>query len=592
MAKNTKQNLLNGALILSLAVIAVKLIGVFFKLYVTLKIGYDGKGYYATAYNIYTPIYAIALAGLPTAVAKMVASKAAQGRYRDVKNLFSVSRSLFALTGLAGTVIILLITYPYVYTIDSFDSIPAILAITPSLFFCCVMSGYRGYFQGLQNMKPSAASQSIEAFGKLIFGWLLINILFGTGVAFADKIPVLCDIVTNTSEAYAAAAAISGVTIGSGLALLFLILRYKLGSDGITKEMLENSPESESKKALRRQLFAIAVPIAVSSLVFNVTTLIDNWTIQNRLKEVLETGFETVAAMYPGIVSARGFTAQTANEFKNYLYGAYDTVLEIKNIVPTFTITLGLSAIPVLSRAWTNKDKASMCRSVQSVVRLTLLLALPAGAALVALADDLLYLLYGSSEINAPAIPYIAPILMMYGVSVIFLALAQPVTNMLQAIDRTDVPIKTMGVGAAIKIIANFILVSIPSINIQGAVIGTFLCNIIMVVCGLLVLKKETGLKFNMSVTFIKPAFCAVLSGIAGFAVNGILEKFLPEEGLTGILSFLNVNNISVAAAGVTMVIVYAVSLFAARALSKDDIIMLPKGEKIAKVLEKYRLLG
>ena len=105
-------------------------------------------------------------------------------------------------------------------------------------------------------------------------------------------------------------------------------------------------------------------------------------------------------------------------------------------------------------------------------------------------------------------------------------------------------------------------------------------------------LKKETGLRLNASVTFIKPAVSALLSGIAGFAVNGLCEKFLPENGLTHIMSFLNVNNLAVAAAGVSMVIVYAVSLFATRALSKDDIIMLPKGEKIAKVLEKYRLLG
>lgn len=592
MAKNTKQNLLSGAMILSVAIIAVKLIGVLFKLYVTLKIGYDGKGYYATAYNIYTPIYSIALAGLPVAVSKMVASKAAQGRYKDVKALFSVSTGLFALTGLVGTVIILLITYPYVLSIDSFDSIPAILAITPSLFFCCLMSGYRGYYQGLQDMRPSAVSQVIEAAGKLIFGWVLINAVLGATVSFSDKIPFLAKIVTNESEAYAAAAAISGVTIGSVMALLYLVFRKKFVDDGITREMLLSSPEAESKKALRRQLFAFAVPIAISSLVFNITTLIDNWTIQNRLRVVLEVGYETVANMYPDIVSARGFTVEMANEFKNYLYGAYDTVLEIKNIVPTFTITLGLSAIPVLSRAWTQKNKTLMAKAVQSVVRVTLLLALPAGAALVALADDILFLLYGNSEVNAPAIPYIAPILMMYGVSVVFLSLTQPVTNMLQAVNKTMVPIKAMAIGATVKIIANFVLVSIPSINIQGAVVGSFLCNVIMVVYGLVVLKKETGLKFNTATTFVKPLICAVLSGVAGFAVNGICEKFLPQEGLTSIVSFLNVNNLSVVAAAVAMVFVYAVSLFATRALSADDVRMLPKGEKIAKVLEKYRLLG
>ena len=137
MAGRRKQSLLDGALILSAAIIAVKLIGVFFKLYVTLKIGYDGKGYYATAYNIYTPIYSIALAGLPTAVSKMVASELAQGRYKDVRKLFGVSNMLFTFTGLIGTAVMLLLAYPFAKSVGSMNSLPSIIAIAPSLFFCC-----------------------------------------------------------------------------------------------------------------------------------------------------------------------------------------------------------------------------------------------------------------------------------------------------------------------------------------------------------------------------------------------------------------------------------------------------------------------
>ena len=172
MAGRKKQSLLDGALILSAAIIAVKLIGVFFKLYVTLKIGYDGRGYYATAYNIYTPIYSIALAGLPTAVSKMVSSMVAQHRYNDVRKLFRVAISLFTLMGVVGTAAILLFAYPYAKWVGSVDALPSIVAIAPSLFFCCVMSGYRGFYQGLRDMVPSAVSQTFEAAGKLIFGFI------------------------------------------------------------------------------------------------------------------------------------------------------------------------------------------------------------------------------------------------------------------------------------------------------------------------------------------------------------------------------------------------------------------------------------
>ncbi len=589
MAKKN-QSLINGALILSMAIVAVKIIGIFFKIYVTYKIGMEGKSYYATAYALYTPVYSIALAGLPTAVAKMVAAKAAQGRYKDVKKLFRVSFWLFAFLGAVGTAVITLVAVPFASSVSdgALNAVPAIIAIAPSLFFCCVMSGYRGYYQGLGNMTPSAVSQIFEAGGKLIFGWLFINIVIGTGASFADEIPYFKDIITEKQQAWAAAAAIAGVTVGSLMGLLFLVLRHKTDKRTVTADDMRLAPEPEPFGVLARQLVALAVPIAVSSLIFNVTTLIDNWVIPNRLMYVLSTDFDTVAAMYPGIISARGFTPESAVNFKDYLYGAYDTVLEIKNIVPTFTITFGLSAIPVLTRAWVGRNSDAVGKSIQSVIRLTLLVAYPAGCGMVALAPQLLNLIYGSSEVNAPALPYVAPVLMMYGVSVVFLALTQPITNMLQVVDRTDVPIKAMAAGAAVKLVSNFVLVSIPSVNIQGAAIGSILCNIVMVTYGLAALAKTTGVKYEWRTTFLKPLFCAVLSGIAAWATDGIYVKVLPKEGLGG---FFSADNIAVFAAVFAAVACYAISLFATRSLSKDDIIMLPKGRKIAKVLEKYGLI-
>lgn len=590
MAGRRKQSLLDGALILSAAIIAVKLIGVFFKLYVTLKIGYDGRGYYATAYNIYTPIYSIALAGFPTAVSKMVAAKAAAGKYRDVKALFGISMRIFTIAGAAGTILILLLAYPFTKSIKSLDSIPSILAIAPSMFFCCVMSGYRGYYQGLRDMTPSAISQVLEAGGKLLFGWLLINSVMGTGAAFADKLPVLRDMVTDAGQSYAAAAAIMGVTIGSLMGLLYLIFRHMLIGTGIPGAAIRRAPHAARKSVLTREFIAIAIPISVSALVSNLTTLIDNWTIQNRLQYVLDTSYDVVAKMYPGIVSARGFLPELSESFKAYLFGSYDTVLEIKNIVPTFTITLGLAAIPVLSEAWVKRDKKTIRRSVNSVIRITMLLAMPAGIGMAVLSKEILYLLYGTSEANAPAIPYIAPILTMYGVSVIFLALNQPITNMLQAIDRMDVPIKAMAIGATLKIAANYLLVSIPTINIRGAVIGSLLCNIVIDAYGMIVLRHDARIRFNYRALFLNPLLCALASGLAAFIISKAAGLFIKDTIMAP--SFLCARNvvtvISVLAAGG----VYVFALFFTRSVRKEDILSLPKGEKIVKVLEKRGWIG
>ena len=589
MEERKKQSLVNGALILTVAIGLVKITGILFKLYITDKIGFAAKGYFATAYNIYTPIYSIALAGLPVAVSKMVAEKAVQGKYRDVKNLFSVSLGLFTLFGVIGTLIIVLMAYPYSLSTDSINALPAVLTVAPSLLFCCIMSGYRGYYQGLRNMTPTSVSQVIESAGKLIFGFVSMNVVLLTGVEFADKIPVLNKFVNDASSAYAAAAAISGVTIGSAMGLVYIAIKHRLDKTSIPQSLIDASPEAQEKKLLRKELLIMALPFAVSSLVFNLTTFIDSWTIQNRLAYVLETDFETVAAMYPKIIEYTGYTALQAEKFKNYLFGAYDTVLEIKNIIPTLTIALGSSALPILSELWVSGKKKEAGDTIKRVFRLILLMALPAGIGMFSLAEPILLLIYGRKEHTLPAIEYIAPILMLYGISVCFLALAQPVTNMLQAVDKPNVPLKSMAAAAIAKVLANMILVSIPTINIQGAVVGSFLSNIIMVIWGFVVLKKTAGIKYDWKTSVVKPLFCSALTGAGAYGVHWLCMKILTPLGIG---SELTVNNISTIIAVGAAVVIYLISIMATKTLLKSDVIMLPKGEKIAKVLEKYRLLG
>lgn len=588
MSERKKQSLLNGALVLGVAGILVKITGVLFKLYITQKIGYDARGYFATAYNIYTPIYSLALAGLPTAVSRIVAQKAAEGKYRDVKKLFNVSLAIFSILGLLGLLVIVLIAYPYTLSVDSVDALPAVLAVAPSVLFCSIISGYKGYTQGLGNMTPTSVSQVIESAGKLIFGFILMNVVLLGGVEFADKIPLLRDLVTDASSAYSAAAAISGVTIGSAVALVYMAVCHKYDRSSIPSELIENSEEATSSKVLTKELIALAIPFAVSSLVFNLTTFIDGWTIQNRLQAVLNTDFSTVADMFPAVIAAEGYTPADAVKFKSYLFGAYDTVLEIKNIIPTFTLAFGISSMHLLTEAWTKKNLERAGQLINNVLKFIMLLSLPAGLGMVALSEEMLILIYGNNSNTAPAIEYIAPILAAYGVSVCFLTLAQPITNMLQAIKQEYVPIKSMALGAAVKIIANFILVSIPGINIYGAVVGSFLCNVVMVIWGLVVLKKHTGLSYNMKSLVIKPLICAVLSSLGAWGVNYVCNIILEDKDINSVLTAGNISTVIAVGAAV---VIYAFALLITGTLSKNDIYMFPKGEKIAKVLEKYRLL-
>ena len=172
MAKERKnQSLLSGALILVVATIIVKIISAIYKIPVTNFIGGTGMGYYTTAYKIYLPIWSISMAGLPVAVSKLISENMALGKYNNVKSIFKVSLKAFLVTGTAGTLLLAAIAYPYCkYVAKAPEALPVILCIAPAILVCCIMSAYRGYYEGFLNMRPTAVSQTIEALFKMVFG--------------------------------------------------------------------------------------------------------------------------------------------------------------------------------------------------------------------------------------------------------------------------------------------------------------------------------------------------------------------------------------------------------------------------------------
>lgn len=577
-----KQNVLGGAIVLVVATALVKVIGAIYKIPLTSIIGSLGRGYFASAYNIYTPIYAISMAGLPVAVSTIVSRNVALGKYRDVKQVLKVTFPLFLLLGLVGTGAMFIAAKPYVDSVGSPLALYSVFAIAPSILFCCVMSTYRGYYEGLSNMYPTAISQVIESLGKLIFGLSLskfvINYAFkqieATGEVFGTVIKQESD--TAIVYAMAAAAAIVGVTLGTVFACIYTILRHKIKKDGITQEKLVNSPLADTKKSTMKAIIAIAVPTAISSLVLNITNFIDTWMIQNRLESVVVKHFDEIMSIYGDSITAASVAKENIHTF---LYGAYDTTMDFKNLIPTIMMTLGVSAIPIISGAMAKKDHKLVGETVNTVFRMTMLIALPTGAGFMALSGPILTLLYEGTA-NEPGITVAAPVMALYGLMMPILTLSAPLTNILQAIGRADVPAKSLALGCGIKIGLNYLLIGIPSINVNGAVFGTAAFYLFCIIYNYAVLKKETGVKIDLKTVIIKPLVASVLCGVSAYGVYALVSKV---AGLGNTLACL---------AGIAVaVLVYGISVLLMKTLVKNDILMLPKGEKIAKILEKYKLI-
>lgn len=607
MATEKKQSVLNGAMMLMFAVLLVKVIGLLFKIPLTDMIGAAGRGYFNSAYEIYTPIFAISMAGLPVAVSRMVAENIALGNYREPRMIRKVSQRLFIIVGVTGTLILLAAAYPYARFVANIRSLPAVLCVAPSIFFCCYMSTYRGYYEGLRNMTPTAISQVVEALGKLVVGLILAKLVTQTGMSQYESgmlasgnisATVFGNEVTSLAEAnsvitpWAAAGAVMGVTIGSVAAAVFLTIYYKIKGDGITRTQLVNSEKSSPSDVLAKEMIKIAVPMVVSALILNITNLVDTVTIQSRLTSAIEADSASVLQMHSAAINEAvrlsRINISDSAEIVKYLWGSYGMALDFRNLIPNLTLQLGISALPALAAAWAVKDKKGTKSTIELVLRICMLIGLPAGFGMAALATPLLTLIYGRGS-SSDAIPVVAPIMVAYGIATALMAVSTPITNMLQAIGRTDIPVKSVVVGAICKITCNFILVGNPKINVYGAVVGTILFYVVIVACNLTSLLRISKVKVNWASILVKPLICAALCGVTAFAAYGLLSKIFP---VTNTESILNMGTVSTVISVGLAVIVYAISLLLLKGVAREDISVLPKGEKIAKTLEKYGLLG
>ena len=565
-----EQSFLQGSAILVIATLLVKVIGAIYRIPLGELLGSTGMGYYSTAYDLYVPMYSIAMAGLPIAISRIVSEHVAAGRYRHVKKTLNVAKLAFFVTGGTGFVLMTVLAFVLTKGLSVFNvgTLPGILAIAPCLLFCCIMSAYRGYYEGLRDMTPTAVSQVLEALGKLVFGF---------GIAF-----IVLKVTGNYS--YAAAGALLVITIGTGVSALYLEIKYRLtGKYTFTEEQLASAPQADTSGKTVKLLITIAIPVVLGSLVNNVSSLIDVAMVQSQLARAIEKAPEYFADIYDEFIVSETLNASKSGRIFNWekdlpnaLYGAHrGFAFSIYNLVPSLTSVLGVSAIPVLASAWTRRDRNEIKDNVNTMLRTTAIVAVPAGLGIVALAGQILDFLYSDPYV----IEIATPNLRILGLCAVFAGLNGPLTNMLQAIGRQGVPLRNIAVGAILKIVINFVLVGTPEINILGVPIGTTVCYAYICIANFICFVKYSGVMPNLMLAVGKPLICGVICAITA---NGVFLLF-GSFGQCGSLATL----VSIALAG----IVYVIMLFLLKGITKKDIISLPKGKKIVKVLEKLKIM-
>ncbi|MCL2884881.1 MAG: polysaccharide biosynthesis C-terminal domain-containing protein, partial [Oscillospiraceae bacterium] len=480
-----------------------------------------------------------------------------------------VARRPFWITGLLGTLIMFGAAFIYPNFIHQPQSMLAMLVMAPSVLLVCLTSAYRGLFEGSRNMKPTAISQVIEVLFKLAVG---LTCFYGArwyGLhSFELGRPVFGQMASDATGAltlslpWMAAGAMLGITAGSLFAYLFVWIRYRVRGEGIPQEQLDKAPPAFATRTLLRTLLAIALPVALGVLATQLTNIIDVLSLKKSLAIVVQRYGDSIGAYY-----ANAMASTKSVDLQGFLTSGRDIAMVFSAAIPNITLTFGISALPVLTSAWALNDRKQIQSTVATVMRLTLLVALPSCLGMTVLAKPIIGFVY------SPAAAFVSgPMLWILGPMAIFVCLVGPINAMLQAMGRADIPAKIVLAGGAVKIGFNIWLVSIPALNINGAAISSLICYIFIVTLSLFFLRRVMDMEMGWKYIFLKPFIASAASALAAWGSYMLFNRLLFSVGIAIVLYFL--------------------LLLFTKALTREELLMLPKGEKIAKVLEKIHCVG
>ena len=524
-----KQNFLQGTALLAMATAIVKIIGALYKIPLKAILGEQGFGYFNTAYEIYNVLLMISTAGLPVAMSRMISQASSLKHYNQVRRIYNTARGIFLGLGFTGTLLMTLFCRQLAEFQNQPDAWAAIGCLGPCVLLICIMSTYRGFFQGQSNMLPTSISQVLEAVVKLIVGMVAALVL----------------LKATDSVALAAGGAILGVTASCLVSSVYLFGCFRK-SYGLLPETVEE-PRSFSDTA--KGLLIIAIPITLGSAGLQLLTM-------------LET------KIYMGRLLALGYSQAAADTMRG-IYGMTQTIF---NMPCSFITPITISIIPAITAQLTLCKDAEAREIEESAIRITGLISMPCAFGLGLLAEPVTALLGGYTGDN---LILATRLMMVLGFSIMFNAVVLVTTALMQAHGHAGRPVVNMLIGGLLKLAAVFILTGNPNIGILGTPIGTLLCYLAICVLNIFsihsLLKNPPAIAKNL----IRPFLAACVMGIF------VMGAFLGLKTL-GISSRLILCGAPIAVG----VAAYALAAVKIKVVTHADCLLLPKGEKIAKLLK------
>lgn len=540
MTGEKRRSFIEGAAILTAAGMLAKAMGFVYRIFLTRIIGTEGIGLYQVAYPVYTTLLVVSRSGIPIALAKLISDKISRGERKAAFQIFRVSRQLSFSLGLFFSILMILLAKPLTIIFKwGPDAFYPVVAIAPAIFFVSIMATYRGFFQGLQDMVPTALSQVVEQFVRMI---TMISLAY---------------ILVRHSLSLAAAGATFGAVTGAVAGLFVLIFIYYKRRKKIwsfVREDPEHYPDKEGTREIIKDIASLAIPITIGALVQPLMNLVDTIIVPMRLL-------------------AGNITSEPIALFGE-LTGVAMTMVNFPTII---TASLATSLVPSIAEAYALEEKSLVKRRTQSGLRLAVLISFPAAVGLYVLAEPLTTIIF--------AVPSAARILRIVAWSVVFIGLQETSSAVLNGLGRTKIPARNLFIGALINAFFNYTLTANPRFGIKGAAFGTVCGFAIAALLNLIHVRRYTHFKIDIKALVLKPAIAVTIMGIVVKQAFALLDY---------LLSFVTAYHyiLSTFLAVLVGIIAYFLLLFITREIKYNDLLMIPVvGGKIARILKKIGLV-
>lgn len=518
-----EQSTTRGFAILSAASMMVKILSLLYIPFLQKVIGDEGYGIYGASYQVYAFLFVLTNSGIPVAISKLISELIAVKNYKDAIKAFKIARFILLIIGIVMSIVMLVFAGPLANAVHYKKAYLSLLTLSPAILFTSIASAYRGYFQGRGNMTPTAVSQVLEQVVNTIFGLIFAAYLIKYGV-----------------EAGCAGGPI-GTSIGALVSATFLIFYYEKNKKfRVPKGYNDEEIRRITTKQLIRKIIKYGVPITVCVGMTYAGNIVDVYNTKVRL-------------MAGGVLEIQA----------TILYGFLTKYQQLLNVPIAIISSLSMAILPAISAAAAVKDKKEVTEKISYAFRLCYLIAVPCAVGLAVLSDPVFSMLkFGGGS-------YI----MAYGsVVLVLMSCMQIQTTILQSIGKLYIATLYSVLGIACKIVANYFLISIPSINILGAVGGSIIGFLIPIILNHRIIKKSLGVKLSLIAHAIKPFIASMIMAASVLAVRYIFITLLGFAKM-GYL----VNSLATIIAILIGMFMYLIGLTFTGGIRSEDLETLPR---------------